>query len=175
MDIIDVLLRLMGAFYVFAGYVASRATLTAMLVDRSIASLAAAPPTDAEGRRAGWLLAVAHLVLIGGVALLLTLNLASSIFVLGLILQGIYFAVLAPRYFDAIDTPSARGRKQSHNAFIVYGIATALVLWAHAAGRLHSPSDISAPLAAVMAGVLLACLVSDWYSLLNLRRTRSPR
>lgn len=166
MDIIDVLLRLMGAFYVFAGYVASRATLTAMLVDRSIASLAAAPPTDGQGRRAGWLLAVAHLVLIGGVALLLTLNLASSIFVSGLILQGIYFAVLAPRYFDAIDTPSARGRKQSHNA---------LVLWAHAAGRLHNPSAISAPLAAVMAGVLLACLVSDWYSLLNMRRTRSPR
>ncbi len=171
MDLIDVLLRLLGAFYVFAGYVASRATLTGKIVDHAIAALESTRAPSGQTHRAIWLLAMALLVLAGGVALMLLLKLASWIFLACVLQQAAYFGILAPRYFDPAEAPDAQGRRQSRNAFMIYTLATALVLWAHASGRLYDGADIAAPLLAVAAGAVLAHL---GYVAFNLTKVLRP-
>lgn len=158
MDFIDVLLRLLGAFYVFAGYIAARATLTGMLIDRAIAAISLRAPPRVETQRAIWMLATSVLVFAGGVALLLLLQVATLIFAASLALQAIYFWVVAPRYLDPHDEPDRQGRRQSLNAFIIYAIATALVLWAHASGRLAALHEASPAALALGAAAVIAHL-----------------
>jgi hypothetical protein len=160
MDLTDVLLRVLGAFYVFAGYIASRAVLTGMLVDRAISALSAGVPSRAEVNRALSMLATSVLVFAGGLALVLVLQIASWIFMASLAVQAIYFWIIAPRFLDPHDEPDPQGRRQSLNAFLIYAIATALVLWAHASERLLALPDASPTALALGAAAMVAFLAN---------------
>jgi hypothetical protein len=155
MDATDILLRLIGAFYAFAGVVASRVAVTSHFLDRAIAAIGGKPTPRAETLQFQWLLGSAILVLASGAALVLRIDLAAWLFLASALGQAAYILVLAPRYFDLHDPPDARGRRQTINAFVLYSAATAFVLWALATGRLLSWRELPWPLAAVAAAGLI--------------------
>lgn len=135
-DIADLVLRLVGAFYVFAGIVAARAALTSRLIDVALERISMRMGPASERHLSTWLVLSAALVFAGGLALLLGLDEARWLFLVSAAGQAIYLFVLAPFYFDKAEPPDARGRRQTANAFVIYVAATALVWWAAATGKL---------------------------------------
>ena len=156
MDLIEVVLRLVGAFYAFAGYVATRAALTSHFFDRAIAAIAAEKPAGTETAKFIWLLAAAVIVGLSGIALMLRLDVAPWLFLASSAGQAAYIFHVAPRYFDRDDPPDPGGRRQSTNAFVVYTAATAFVLWAAYMGRLLSWRDVPWPLLVIAAAAIIA-------------------
>ena len=154
-DATDIVLRLLGAFYTFAGYFATRAILTSLIIDRAIAAIGATAPPRGQTAKAIWLLCVSNVVLAGGAALLLGLKLASYLFAASVVLQAVYFFIAAPRYFDRTDAPDAKGRSQSTNAFIIYTLATGFILWAHSRGALADAGEVPLPAIVVVAAALV--------------------
>ena len=136
MDGTDIALRVIGAFYTFAGLVTARVALTSNLIDHAIAAIALKKPDRIEAHRTIWLLSQAILVFAGGVCLLLLLEPAVWIFAACTLLQALFFVALGPLYFDVPDPPDPVGRRRSINAFVIYGAVTLFVLWAAYTGRL---------------------------------------
>jgi hypothetical protein len=169
----EVLLCVVGAFYAFAGYVATRAALTSHFLDRAIAAIACKKPSSAEVRLTYWLLSAATLVLAGGVALAFLLDVAPWLFVASAAGQALYLFVLAPRYFDVEDPPDPRGRQQSTNAFVVYLAATAFVVWAAATDKLVTWQDLGW-LLAVPATAVAAHLAYIVWTLAGSRSVKAP-
>lgn len=154
MDAIDLLLRFVGAFYVFAAYVGARASLMSLLIDRAIAAIGGTAPPRADLFKSYWLIAASVIVMIGGAALLFLLDVAVWAFLASSVGQAIYLFYVAPRYFDAEDPPDETGRRQSLNAFVLYLMATAGVVWAASAGRLAGVTEVSWPLVAAPAAMV---------------------
>jgi hypothetical protein len=173
MDLTDILLRLVGAFYAFAGVVASRVALTSHFLDRAISAIGGKPTPRAETLQFYWLLGSALLVLASGAALMLRIDIAAWVFLASALGQAAYILVLAPRSFDLHDPPDARGRRQTVNAFVVYSAATALVLWALATGRLLPWRDLPWPLAAGTAAAVIGWVAYVGH-LLNGKPPASP-
>ena len=99
-ELTDVVLHIVGAFYAFGGFVATRAGLMSQLIDQAIAAIALKKPSRTETAQNAWLIATAALVLIGGVLLLAGLQLAAWVFVASSLGQAAYIYYLAPRFFD---------------------------------------------------------------------------
>ena len=97
LEIADIALRLIGAFYAFAGYVATRAGLTSYFIDRAIAAIALKKQTAPETAQTAWLLSAAVLVLIGGVLLMLQMDLAAWAFAASSLAQVAYLFLAAAR------------------------------------------------------------------------------
>lgn len=154
-DITDVALRLVGAFYVFGGVLAARAGLMSQLLDRAIAGISGRRPTRVENAEAAWLLASAILLLAGGAALMLLLDLAFWLFLTSAAGQLAYLTVIAPRWFDVTDPPDPQGRQGSRNAFVIYLAATAFVTWAYYTERLVDWRDAPWPLVSLVAAAVL--------------------
>lgn len=159
MDAIDLLLRFVGAFYVFAAYVGARASLMSLLIDRAIAALGGDAPPRAELLKSYWLIAASVIVMVGGAALLFLLDVALWAFLASATGQAVYLFYAAPRYFDAEDPPDETGRRQSLNAFVIYLAATAFVVWAAGDGRLSRMTDVAWPLLAIPAAMVVAHVV----------------
>jgi hypothetical protein len=155
LDGVDIALRLMGAFYVFAGYVASRSALMSSFLDRAIAAIGGSKPAGIEQAQTYWFLVSALVVLAGGVALMALLEAAAWLFVLSALGQAAYLTIVAPRVFDAVDPPDETGRRQTRNAFVIYLAATAFVLWALTTGRLDRWQDANPGVLAVVAAAIL--------------------
>lgn len=143
MDGTDIALRVIGAFYAFAGLVTARMGLTSNLVDHAIAAIAMQKPDRIETHRTIWLLGLSTLTFSSGVCLMLMLEPAAWIFAIGVLVQALYFVALGPYYFDAAEPPDPLGRRRSINAFVLYCAATAFVVWAAYAGRLVPIADAS--------------------------------
>lgn len=154
MDASEIILRAIGAFYVFAGYAGARAGLMSYLLDVALAAITLKKPPRAEILRAGWLLIASTLVLAGGIALMLLVDWAAWLFVISAAGQFAYLTVAAPYYIDLEDPPDAKGRQQTFNAFILYAAATGFVAWAYAHGELQPLSDVH-PLAIALAALAL--------------------
>ena len=155
-ELTDVVLRVIGAFYAFGGFVATRAGLMSQFLDRAIAAIALKKPPRSETAQNAWLIATAALVLIGGVLLLAGLQLAAWVFVASCLGQAAYIYYVAPRFFDGENEPDGDGRRGSTNAFVIYSAATAFILWAAYRGRLLTLDEASTPaLIAVGAALLL--------------------
>lgn len=154
----DLLIRLLGAFYIFAGVVATRAALTSRFADTVIAALDGGAPSRIERQKSLWLIASSAVVFAGGVALFAGLDLARWLFLASAAGQAVYLFALAPQYFDKADPPDARGRRQTTNAFVIYVAATALVFWAAAVGHLMPLATAPAWLSALAAMAVLAFL-----------------
>ena len=158
MDAVEIFLRLIGAFYAFAGYVATRAALTSHFLDRAIAAIAVKKPSATEKAQAIWLITAASLVLTGGIALTLLLDLSVWLFVASALGQAVYIGFVAPKFFDVADPPDLKGRRQTTNAFVIYSAATALVIWADFTGRLKSWPEVPVPFLALAGALVLAHL-----------------
>ena len=65
-ELTDIVLRVIGAFYAFAGYVATRSAMMSLFLDRAIAAISLQKPKPMETAQNTWLLAASALVLIGG-------------------------------------------------------------------------------------------------------------
>lgn len=135
-DFSDLALRLVGAFYAFAGVVATRAGLTSRLLDVAIAAIDARKPNSSETGRAAWMLMAGIFILAGGIALVLRVDIAAWLFTLSALAQAVYLGVVAPRFLDHGDPPDPAGRQSTINAFFLYLAATAFVLWAFVSGKL---------------------------------------
>ncbi|HWK33066.1 MAG TPA: hypothetical protein VNR51_05245 [Hyphomicrobium sp.] len=155
-ELTDIALRIIGAFYAFAGFLATRAGLTSHFLDRAIAAISMKKTSPHESAQTAWLIAGAAIVYAGGVVLLAGLEAAVFLFALSTLAQAAYIYYLAPRYFDVEDPPDPRGRRQTTNAFVIYAAATGFVLWAAWRGRLTSLADAShAELIAITCALLL--------------------
>ena len=155
-ELTDIFLRAIGAFYAFGGYVATRAGLMSRFLDQAIAAIAMKKPTRTETAQNAWLLATAALVLTGGVLLLAGLQLAAWVFALSTLGQVAYIYYVAPRFFDMDNAPDADGRRGTSNALVIYAAATAFILWAAYRGRLVGVEQVSTPaLIAATAALLL--------------------
>lgn len=159
MDVVDLLLRLIGAFYVFAAYMAARAGVMSLLIDRAIAAISLEQPARADVLKAYWLLAASVLVMASGATLLFLLDVAVWAFLASALGQAIYLFVLAPRYFDAEEPPDEVGRRQTINAFTIYLVATAFVVWAFGDGRLSSVAEASWVALAGSSALVVALVV----------------
>ena len=171
MDLTDIALRLVGAFYAFAGVVATRAAIMSALLDSAIAKISMEKTPTAEMARSAWLFASAALVFVGGLALAAQIDAAQPLFVVSAIGQAAYLAALAPYYFDRADPPDASGRKGTINAFVLYLAATAFVLWAGSRGKLTAFADAPPAAIAVVATVLAAYF---WYLASTVWKTFRP-
>jgi hypothetical protein len=167
-DGMKIALCAIGAFYAFAGYVATRAALTSHFMDVAIAAIAAKKPSRTETAQSYWLLSAATLVLAGGVALLFLIDVAAWLFLASAIGQAVYLYFLAPRFFDVEDAPDAVGRRRTTNAFLIYVAATAFVVWALSQGKLTPWQDVPLPVLA-LCGALIAAHVA--YVFWTLRRS----
>lgn len=153
-DGIKIALCAIGAFYVFAGYVATRAALTSHFLDRAIAAIAAKKPTATETAQSYWFLFSATLVLAGGATLLFLVDVAACLFVASALGQALYLFYLAPRFFDGEDAPDPVGRRQTTNAFVIYTAATAFVVWALSVGKLTPWREAAWPVLALVAALI---------------------
>lgn len=131
-------LRLLGAFYMFAGVVAVRATTMDRFLDQALAGISMEPMSKAEQWRGIWLLAASIFIGASGLALIMLLDVALWLFVVSALGQAAFLFYVAPRFFDVIDPPDLRGRQVSINAFVVYCVVTALVGLAAVTGTLKS-------------------------------------
>lgn len=152
----EIALGIVGAFYAFAGWLATRAALTSLFMDQAIASISGQKPEAAEMAQSYWLLAAANLILAGGVALVIRTDVAMWLFLLSAIGQAFYLYYLAPRVFDLEEPPDATGRAQTRNAFVLYLAATAFVVWAASRDALKSWQDVPGPLLAAAGAAVLA-------------------
>ena len=113
-ELTDVVLRIIGAFYAFGGFVATRAGLMSQFIDQAIAAIALKKPTRTETAQNAWLIATAALVLIGGVLLLAGLQLAAWVFVASSLGQAAYIYYVAPRFFDRRQRARCRRPPRQH-------------------------------------------------------------
>jgi hypothetical protein len=158
-DGIKIALAAIGAFYAFAGYVATRAALMSHLMDHAIAAISAKKPSRTEVAQSYWLISAAALVLAGGVFLLFLVDIAAWFFLASALGQAFYIFYLAPRIFDVEDAPDPLGRRRTVNAFAIYLVATAFVLWSLAAGKLTRVGDAGWPVLSLCAALIAAYVV----------------
>ncbi|WP_072393105.1 hypothetical protein [Hyphomicrobium sp. CS1BSMeth3] len=155
MDGIDIVLRVIGAFYALAGFFAARAALTSNLIDQAIAAISMKKTERIETHRTIWLLSLSVLFFAGGACLILLLEPAAWLFGIATLVQILFFLVLGPYYFDVADPPPPEARQRSINAFVVFGACTLLILWAAYMGRLTKLTDapllLWGPVAAAIA------------------------
>ena len=155
MDPTDIGLRILGAFYAFAGVVATRAAITSNMLDRALAAISLKKTPFHETAQTAWLVLASLIVLAGGAALMLKVDIAVWLFLVSAILQALYIFVVAPRFFDKDDPPDATGRQRTTNAFVIYIAATALVVWAFTTGKLLRLEQLPPPVILGTASTLL--------------------
>ncbi len=141
MDGIGIALRVIGAFYVIAGYFTARAALTSNILDQAIAAISMKKTERVETHRTIWLLSLSVLFFAGGVCLMLLLEPAAWIFGINALVQLCYFLVLGPYYFDAAEPPPPEARQRTINAFVVFVACTLFIAWAAYTGRLTGLSE----------------------------------
>lgn len=147
-------LMLVGAFYVFAGIVGTRAALTSQLMDRALEAITLETTARAEKLRGYWLVASTQLVLASGLALMTKTIPAFWLFIACAAGQALYLFLLAPLHFDKAEPADPQGRRQTTNAFVIYLAATLFVAWAYWRGELR-PADEVSPLAIGAAALVM--------------------
>ncbi|MDI4662758.1 hypothetical protein K9U40_00170 [Xanthobacter autotrophicus] len=135
--VIETGLRVLGLFYVLSGVLVVRSLAVSAMADTAYAAIMGAPPHPAARAREIWLAAGSVLIGAGGLALVLRLDVAAVLFVLGALQQMVYLAIVAPRFLDPHDTPDGAGRAKTWQAAFVYLVVTILVVAAAKAGVLR--------------------------------------
>lgn len=163
----DIVLRLIGAFYILAAPLIIRAGATNLLLTRAISAISMKVSTadQVEERRVLFLGAMALLTGAGGILLAARLDLALWAFLANAAVYALYLLVLAPRFFDPWDEPDEKGRRQTRNAFFVYLGATAIVAAAWWSGALRAAADEHPAVLALCAAAFAAIFFYAWRSL----------
>lgn len=138
---IEIVLRLLGAFYVMSGVLVVRSLAVSAMADATYAAIMGSAPHPAERAREIWLAAGSVLIGAGGLALALLLDVAAVLFVFGALQQFVYLGIVAPRFLDPYDEPDAAGRAKTWSAALAYLVVTALVVAAAKAGMLRPWQD----------------------------------
>ncbi len=153
----EIALRAIGAFYVFAGLVGMRAMAMDRLMDQMLSGITLQPVPAKESRRR-WLLSGSTLAVgMGGMALMVLSLWAVPLFLFGAATQAVYL-FWARTAFPVEDPAERKGRRQTTNAALIYGVATALVCAAALAGLLRDWQD---PWALFIPAAGLALLALD--------------
>lgn len=158
MDLIDIVPRLAGLFYVFAGYASLRAIIMDAFLDRALSALgsAAEDPTEAARRRVLGTFSVG--VGAGGAALALMSFWALPLFVSGAVLQALWLAWIRG-FFITPEEDDEQSRRQVANAAVIYAVATVGVIWLWWAGRLGPWDDM----VAIAGTVVAAACLGGWF------------
>ena len=163
---VDIVLRLVGAFYILAAPLIIRAGATNLLLNRAITaiSMKVSEADRVEEKRTIFLAWMALLTGAGGILLAARLDLALWAFLANAAVYALYLFVLAPRYFDPWDEPDENGRRQTRNAFFVYLAATAIVFAAWSGGALRPLADEHPAVLAICAATFAAICAYAWRS-----------
>ena len=150
---------LIGAFYIFAGFVVMRTMAMSTLIDRVLMALDPTSDSKAELLRSQVLLVGAYLTMASGVALLIMSPFAPYAFLLNTLVQGGYL-IWAERAFPPEDAIDRQGRQRTKNAFVIYLAASAFVGWMAFQGYLRpwAGSDV----AALDLGIIVLALGLAW-------------
>ena len=155
----ETILRAIGFFYAATSLLVIRTLAVSAVADTTWAAIMGEPSHPAARRREIWLAAGALVIGAGGLALLLLLDLALPLFVLGALQQAVYLAHAAPRWFDPHDEPDTDGRRRTVNAAFVHAGATLAVAAAAWGGLLRpwtaEPLWLTGGAAAIVAAVVL--------------------
>lgn len=162
---------LLGAFYIFAGFVVMRTMAMSTLIDRVLLTLDPKSNSKLELLRSQVLLVGAYLTMASGVALLIMSPFAPYVFVLNTILQGGYL-VWAEKAFPPEDAIDRQGRQRTKNAFVIYLAATAFVGWMAYQGFLR-PWD-GADVIALDLGIIALSLGLAWALVYLPKRKEKP-
>lgn len=153
-DALNLLLPVMGAFYVAAAWNVGRMARLGAVLDAAIAGLSAERRSPMDKERTFWLFATGAVAGLGGLLLLVDSALAAPVFVAGCVMQVAHFLWLSPRRYD-VDHPIAPDdRARSLRASALYASTTALVVGSTFGGLLKNPDQMSA--------WLLPCVGSVW-------------
>jgi hypothetical protein len=163
---------LLGAFYIFAGFVVMRSMAMSTLLDRMLLVLDPKSNSQMELVRSQVLLVGAYLTLISGVTLLIMSPFAPYAFILNTVVQGGYL-IWAERAFPPEDAIDRQGRQRTKNAFVIYLAATAFVVWMAYQGYLRPWS--SADVVLLDLGIVALSLGLAWAIIyLPKRREKKP-
>ena len=137
---LEIVLRLVGAFYVFAGVLGMRAMVMDHLLDQMLAGITLKPIPQKEHRRR-WLLTASTLAIgMGGMALMVLSLWAAPLFLFGAVGQAVYL-VWARTAFLPENELERTGRRQTINAALLYGLVTVSVCAAALSGLLRDWLD----------------------------------
>lgn len=140
MDTFATVARLVGAFYIFGGFIALRLMRMDRLLDAAISAIDLKPVHPRERVRRIMLSLGGALTALSGVALL-TLSLwAVPLFIVSLAAQAAWLLWARTNYAPE-NEGEARGRRQTTNAAIIYAVVTAAVVWLGANGMLVDWAD----------------------------------
>lgn len=145
MDAIDIVARLIGAFYIFGGWAGLRAAARDALLDKALAALTLKPPHPDEAIRRNIMIFGTLLTAVSGGALALLAGIAPWLFLANLAFQAGWL-VYARKRFPPQDEEEALGRRQVARASVIWAVLTAMVLWLDYDGRLGSPLALWPPL-----------------------------
>ncbi|NLH83613.1 MAG: hypothetical protein GX458_22625 [Phyllobacteriaceae bacterium] len=152
---VDITFRLVGLFYMASGVLVVRTLAVSAMADATWTAIMGKPPHPAERIREIWLAAGSVVIAAGGLALMLLLDVAAVLFVLGTAQQLIYLHVVAPRFLDPHDPPDPVGRARTRNAALIHLAVTTVVATAAAGGDLRAwdeqPTWLLAAAGAVVA------------------------
>lgn len=147
-------LRLLGAFYAFAGVVVLRQLASDRLIQMVHAALnGGVRPNDAI--RAAWLAAGGVFTLLCGLALAGLNAIAPALMLVNVAMQGGWL-LYAARAFPPQDEEDAKGRRQTINAFLLFLGFTVLVIWLVRTGRVVLFPDEMAARIIGLAAIALA-------------------
>jgi hypothetical protein len=164
---------LIGLFYALGAAAGARRIVMDSLLDVAIAGVTLKKVDPVARERTLWMLAGLSIVGAGGLLLAIGSALAAFAFLLGCVWQSAHFLVLSPRRYDRADPVEPAGRRRSLNAFAIYAIITALVVWAAASGGLLWPHEAPLWPLGVIAALWIAGTIYFVRSALTLeQRTR---
>ncbi|MBJ3783212.1 hypothetical protein [Devosia sediminis] len=150
---LEIGLRMVGVFYVLAGFLAMHGAVSDRMMDLMLSALTLEPQPAREGqRRALWTVSALAIAMGGGALMALSLW-AVPLFLVGLGTQAFYL-VWARTAYPPENADEEKGRRQTINAALLYAVATLGVVAAASAGLLRPWLDPWA-LAAPAAGLFL--------------------
>ena len=137
---VEIALRTIGAFYVFAGLLGMRSMVMDYVMDQMLAGISL-KPVPLKDRQRRWLLGSSVLAIgMGGMALMVLSLWAVPLFIFAAATQAFYL-LWAQTAFAPEDNDERKGRRQTTNAAWLFGAATLLVCLAGAYGLLHPWHD----------------------------------
>ncbi len=122
----DWLARLLGVFYLFAGFVILRRVAMDRLLDQAIAQLSCKPPPRDEVTQSRLLTIGACLTFASGAALATLSSWSLALFIANALFQSGYL-IWAQRRKPPQNVDEQKGRRATINAWVLYLIATAFV------------------------------------------------
>ncbi len=161
-------LMLIGGFYVYAGFVATRGALATALFDRAMAQNAGRETPPLDTLRTLWLLAGSASIAVSGATLVLLLDASRYVFVAAAVIQGTYLHVASPYLFEKASAETGRDQVLARMAYMIFLAATLLVLIAGHFGLLRGLAAVST------TSLVLVAVVAAAITGIGLWRTSGP-